>query len=112
MWMILDTIGHSSGLGWAAGVYCCKSPLNGKDQNKFSNSLTFARMSKRRQKSSRKYHQNRQQGLALYFFQTTLITRLSCLQTVSSEFMGKTFQAAQLTQERFLTIDHSCKIFF
>ena len=28
------------------------------------------------------------------------------------EFMGKTFQAAQLTQERFLTIDHSCKIFF
>ena len=31
---------------------------------------------------------------------------------VSSEFMGKTFQAAQLTHERFLTIDHSCKIFF
>ena len=30
----------------------------------------------------------------------------------SSEFMGKTFQAAQLTHERFLTIDHSCKIFF
>ena len=30
----------------------------------------------------------------------------------SSEFMGKTFQAAQLTNERFLTIDHSCKIFF
>ena len=29
-----------------------------------------------------------------------------------SEFMGKTFQAAQLTHERFLTIDHSCKIFF
>ena len=26
--------------------------------------------------------------------------------------MGKTFQAAQLTHERFLTIDHSCKIFF
>ena len=25
---------------------------------------------------------------------------------------GKTFQAAQLTHERFLTIDHSCKIFF
>ena len=47
--MILDKIGHGSGLGWAAGVYCCKSPLNGKDQNKFSNSLTFARMSKRRQ---------------------------------------------------------------
>ena len=32
--------------------------------------------------------------------------------TGSSEFMGKTFQAAQLTHERFLTIDHSCKIFF
>jgi hypothetical protein len=30
----------------------------------------------------------------------------------NSEFMGKTFQAAQLTHERFLTIDHSCKIFF
>ena len=30
----------------------------------------------------------------------------------TSEFMGKTFQAAQLTHERFLTIDHSCKIFF
>ena len=26
--------------------------------------------------------------------------------------MGKTFQAAQLTHKRFLTIDHSCKIFF
>ena len=26
--------------------------------------------------------------------------------------MGKTFQAAQLTHERFLTMDHSCKIFF
>ena len=30
---------------------------------------------------------------------------------LGSEFMGKTFQAAQLTHERFLTIDHSCKIF-
>ena len=30
----------------------------------------------------------------------------------NSELMGKTFQAAQLTHERFLTIDHSCKIFF
>ena len=30
----------------------------------------------------------------------------------NSEFMEKTFQAAQLTDERFLTIDHSCKIFF
>jgi hypothetical protein len=28
------------------------------------------------------------------------------------EFMGKMFQAAQLTHERFLTIDHSRKIFF
>ena len=33
-------------------------------------------------------------------------------QPVSSECTGKTFQAAQLTHERFLTIDHSCKIFF
>ena len=32
--------------------------------------------------------------------------------THSSEFMGKMFQAAQLTHERFLTIDHSCKMFF
>ena len=31
---------------------------------------------------------------------------------ITSEFMGKTFQAAQLTHERFLTTDHSCKIFF
>ena len=30
----------------------------------------------------------------------------------NSEFMRKTFQAAQLTHERFLTIVHSCKIFF
>ena len=29
-----------------------------------------------------------------------------------SKFMGKMFQAAQLTHDRFLTIDHSCKIFF
>ena len=34
------------------------------------------------------------------------------VQGKGSEFMGKTFQAAQLTHERFLTIDHSCKIFF
>ena len=69
LWMILDTIVHSSGLGWAAGVYCCKSPLNGKDQNKFSNSLTFARMSKRRQKSSHKYHQTNNM-VWVSFFQT------------------------------------------
>ena len=30
----------------------------------------------------------------------------------SSEFMGIIFQAAQLSHERFLTIEHSCKIFF
>jgi hypothetical protein len=29
-----------------------------------------------------------------------------------SEFTGTIFQAAQLTHERFLTIDHSCKMFF
>ena len=34
------------------------------------------------------------------------------LDPVGSEFMEKTFQAAQLTHERFLTIDHFCKIFF
>ena len=28
-----------------------------------------------------------------------------------SEFMGKTFQAAQLTYERFFTIDNSCNFF-
>ena len=32
--------------------------------------------------------------------------------SASSEFMGKTFQAAQLTHERFLTIDHACKLNF
>ena len=26
----------------------------------------------------------------------------------SSEFMGKTFQAAQLTHDRFFAIDHTC----
>ena len=31
---------------------------------------------------------------------------------VISDFMGKTFQAVQLTHEILLTIDHSCKIFF
>ena len=31
---------------------------------------------------------------------------------VNSEFMGKRFQAAQLTHERFVTIDHSFKTFF
>ena len=31
---------------------------------------------------------------------------------VSSEFMGKTFQAAQLTNERFLTLDHSLQNIF
>ena len=30
---------------------------------------------------------------------------------VPSEFMKKTFQAAQPTHERFLTVDHSCKYF-
>ena len=34
------------------------------------------------------------------------------VQPTSSEFMGKTFQAAQLTHDWFLTIHHSCKIFF
>ena len=38
--------------------------------------------------------------------------RLGPSKSPGSEFMGKTFQAAQLTHERFLTIDHSCKIFF
>ena len=30
----------------------------------------------------------------------------------SNKFTGKTFQAAQQTHEIFLTLDHSCKIFF
>ena len=34
------------------------------------------------------------------------------LRIVLHYFMGKTFQAAQLTHERFLTIDHPYKIFF
>ena len=37
-----------------------------------------------------------------------IVTELS----QSNKFTGKTFQAAQLTHERFLTLDHSCKIFF
>ena len=31
---------------------------------------------------------------------------------VANKFTGKTFQAAQLTHEKFLTLDHSCEIFF
>ena len=31
-------------------------------------------------------------------------------EALGNESMGKTFQAAQLTHETFLTIDHSCKI--
>ena len=30
----------------------------------------------------------------------------------TNKFRGETFQAAQLTHERFLTLDHSCEIFF
>ena len=40
-----------------------------------------------------------------------LTTSLNKQGTDISEFMGKTFQAAQLTHERFLTIDHSCNFF-
>ena len=36
--------------------------------------------------------------------------RLGPSKSPGSEFMGKTFQAAQLTHERFLTVDHSFKI--
>ena len=43
---------------------------------------------------------------------TNICAALFYILTKISEFMGKTFQAAQLTHERFLTIDHSCKIFF
>ena len=32
--------------------------------------------------------------------------------SATREFFGKTFLAAKLTHERFLTIDHSCKIIF
>ena len=46
----------------------------------------------------------------------SLITRFEYLNNFclinTSEFMGKTFQAVQLTHERFLTIGHSCKEFF
>jgi hypothetical protein len=48
-----------------------------------------------------------------YFTQISNLGGKNCThqaQLGSSEFMGKTFQAAQLTNERFLTIDHSCKI--
>ena len=45
-------------------------------------------------------------------FLTSLLAFLSNVTAPdNSEFMGKTFQAAQLTHERFLTSD-SCKIFF
>ena len=38
--------------------------------------------------------------------------KIRLLEPLRNKFTGKTFQAAQLTHERFLTIDHSCKIFF
>ena len=43
-----------------------------------------------------------------------IFSSLLCVtfQTHIIEFMEKTFQGAQLTHERFLTIHHSCKIFF
>ena len=41
----------------------------------------------------------------------SLVGEVSSYVEHSSEFLGKTFQAAQLPHERFLTIDHSCKIF-
>ena len=47
----------------------------------------------------------------LYFYDWKHQTHL-CHLSHSSEVMGKTFQAAQLSHERFLTIVHSCKIFF
>ena len=45
-------------------------------------------------------------------FYSRLVFSVNCFVTQISEFMRKTFQAAQLTHEIFLTIDHSCKIFF
>jgi hypothetical protein len=51
----------------------------------------------------------------LYLFVIILLNAKHCDNVVlpnNSEFMGKTFQAAQLTHERFLTIGHSCKIIF
>ena len=40
------------------------------------------------------------------------ICRFPSVLTLSSEFMEKTSQAAQLAYERFMTINHSRKIFF
>ena len=51
----------------------------------------------------------------LFYFHLCALTRrrrLSAHIPSSSEFVEKTFQATQLTHERFLTIDHSCKVFF
>ena len=45
-------------------------------------------------------------------FYSRLVFSVNCFVTQISEFRQKTFQAAQLTHEIFLTIDHSCKIFF
>ena len=43
-------------------------------------------------------------------FYSRLVFSVNCFVTQISEFMRKTFQAAQLTHEIFLTIDHSSKI--
>ena len=42
--------------------------------------------------------------------QNNFRNKITFLDNKFSEFMGKTFQAAQLTHERFSTIDHSFKI--
>ena len=53
-------------------------------------------------------------GLAMFLQgNITIRSSKSSHQGVTSEFtIGKTFQAAQLTHGRFLTIDHSCKLCF
>ena len=43
---------------------------------------------------------------------TETIEIISVTQPLDSELMDKTFQGAQVTHERFLTIDHSCKILY
>ena len=41
-----------------------------------------------------------------------LLHSVEVVESGGNKFTVKTFQAAQLTHERFLTLDHSCKIFF
>ena len=46
------------------------------------------------------------------FIMHNILSKTSVSMADNSKFTGKTFHVAELTHERFLTVDHSCEIFF